>query len=105
MKFRNEKIELGTRFYTFISEDEYRIVTFVKDNNNKSGQFMDEETFELETITEDKLFDKFTLLADNSLWIICNFKTKDEFKNEDDRLWLYNKNESFCSQRRLRKNN
>ena len=95
MKFRNEKIELGTRFYTFISEDEYRIVTFVKDNNNKSGQFMDEETFELETITEDKLFDKFTLLADNSLWIICNFKTKDEFKNEDDRLWLYNKNESF----------
>ena len=95
MKFRNEKFELGTRFYTFISEDEYRIVTFVKDNNNKSGQFMDEETFELETITEDKLFDKFTLLADNSLWIICNFKTKDEFKNEDDRLWLYNKNESF----------
>ena len=35
MKFRNEKIELGTRFYTFISEHEYRIVTFVKDNTIK----------------------------------------------------------------------
>ena len=94
MKFRNEKIELGTRFYTFISEDEYRIVTFVKDNNNKSGQFMDEETFELETITEDKLFDKFTLLADNSLWIICNFKAKDEFKDSKEykstNIWIYN---------------
>ena len=40
------KLELGTKFYIFESEDEYRILYLVKKNEH-DGIFMDEETFEL----------------------------------------------------------
>ena len=100
MKFRREKLEIGARFYTFISEDEYRIVTLVKINDDNSAQFMDEETFELETITKEKLDKDYTMLTNNKLWIVCNFKLKDEFKkgsylisyDKNSSLWIYNNN-------------
>ena len=96
MKFKNEKMELGMRFYTFISDDEYKLVTLVKINkDNNSGQFMDEETFEIETISKETLDEKYTLLTDYETWILCKFKVKKEFENEDDSLWVYNKNESI----------
>lgn len=82
------------RFYTFISEDEYRIVTLIKIEEN-SGQFMDEETFELETITKEELEKDYTLLSDYENWVICNFRTKEEFKDskeyKDSSIWLDSK--------------
>lgn len=96
MKFKNEKMELGMRFYTFISDDEYKLVTLVKiDKDNNSGQFMDEETFEIEAISKETLDEEYTLLTDYETLILCNFKVKKEFENEDDSLWVYNKNESI----------
>lgn len=96
MKFKNENIELGMRFYTFISDDEYKLVTLVKINkDNNSGQFMDEETLEIQTISKEILDKNYTLLIDYETWILCNFKVKKEFENEDDSLWFYNKNESI----------
>lgn len=84
------------RFYTFISDDEYKIVTLVKINkDNNSGQFMDEETFEIQTISKETLDKNYTLLIDYETWILCKFKVKKEFENEDDSLWFYNKNESI----------
>lgn len=55
------EFELGTKFYTFVSEDEFRIKYLVKKNED-SGVFMDEESFETETITESDLNDKYTLM-------------------------------------------
>lgn len=96
MKFKNENMELGMRFYTFISDDEYKLVTLVKINkDNNSGQFMDEETLEIQIISKETLDKNYTLLIDYETWILCNFKVKKEFENEDDSLWLYNKNESI----------
>lgn len=95
MKFKNEKLELGMRFYTFISDDEYKLVTLVKINKDNSGEFMNEETLEIETISKEVLDKDYTMLIDYDIWILCNFKIKKEFENEDDSLLLYKKNESI----------
>lgn len=97
MIFKSGKLELGTRFYTFLTEEDYRIVTLVKsDKENKCGTYMDEETFEIETITDEDLNDKYTMLTDNNLWIFCNFKAKDEFSKDpiykNESIWVYNNN-------------
>lgn len=86
------------RFYTFISDDEYKLVTLVKINkDNNSGQFMDEETFEIKTISKETLDERYTLLTDYETWILCNFKVKKEFEknslldyNKNESIWLYN---------------
>lgn len=94
MKFKSTKLELGSRFYIFTSEEEYRIVSLVKIDNKNSGQFMDEETFEIQTISKKDLNDNYTLLSDSKLWIICNFRPKNEFKDsqeyKDTSMWLIN---------------
>ncbi len=88
MKFGNDKLELGTRFYTFITDDEYKIFALVKFNSDdKSAKFMDEETFELIDITEKDLNKYYTMLSDNILWILCKFKHN---FNDDNDLWLHN---------------
>lgn len=96
MKFRDKKLILGTRFYIFTSEDEYRIVTLVK-SNEKDGQFMDEETFKLEIISEQDLNDDYIMLTNCEEWILCKFTLKEEFKKdpkykdyEDSSFWFYN---------------
>lgn len=48
------KLELGTKFYIFESEDEYRILYLVKKNEH-DGIFMDEETFETKQSTKINL--------------------------------------------------
>ena len=76
MEFRNKDIELGMRFYTFISDDEYRILTIVKINEDKkSGIFMDEETFKLKTISKEELDENYTLLDNYKIWFLCKFET------------------------------
>lgn len=88
MKFGNDKLELGTRFYKFITDDEYKIFVLVKfDSDDKSAKFMDEETFELITIDEEDLNKFYTMLSDNTLWVLCKFKHN---FNDDNDLWLHN---------------
>lgn len=69
------KFELGTKFYTFVSEDEFRIKYLVKKNED-SGVFMDEESFETETITESDLNDKYTLMIDYKQDILIQYSLK-----------------------------
>lgn len=83
MKFKNEKLELGTRFFLFTAEDEYKIVSLVK-SEEESGQFMNEETLELETISEKEL-DKYTMLSEYETWFICQLKTVSGMN-----IWTYN---------------
>ena len=72
------KFELGTKFYTFISEDEFRIKYLVKKNED-SGIFMDEESFETETITESVLNDKYTLMIGYRQDILIQYSLKDNY--------------------------
>lgn len=72
------KLELGTKFYTFVSEDEFRIKYLVKKNED-SGIFMDEESFETETITESDLNDKYTLMIGYKQDILIQYSLKDNY--------------------------
>ena len=87
MKFRSKILELGTRFYKFINEEEYKIFSLVKINSDESAEFMDEETFEIQTIDKEDLEKNYTMLINNSLWILCKFRN--EFY-EDEEFWLQN---------------
>lgn len=92
MVFKNENVELGTRFYLFVSEDEYKIVSLVK-VNDKAGQFMNEETLELETLTEEEL-DDYTMLSEYETWFVCNIGPKVETTRlvyaHNTSKWYYN---------------
>ena len=81
---------LGTRFYKFISDDEFTLVTLVHQKENK-GIFMDEETFETFEITNKEL-DRYTMLSDNKVWAIFKYKLKKEFNdgNIPEYVWLCN---------------
>ena len=74
MKFRNETLELGMRFYKFESDEDYRILALVKLNGNDTAVFIDEETFELHTITKDKLENEYTLLSNSLPFAIAGFE-------------------------------
>ena len=67
------KLELGTKFYIFESEDEYRILYLVKKNEH-DGIFMDEETFETKTIDENQLGADYTLMLDSKNFFFARFK-------------------------------
>jgi len=67
------KLELGTKFYIFESEDEYRILYLVKKNEH-DGVFMDEETFETKTIDENQLGVDYTLMLDSKNFFFARFK-------------------------------
>lgn len=67
------KLELGTKFYIFESEDEYRILYLVKKNEH-DGIFMDEETFETKTIDENQLGVDYTLMLDSKNFFFARFK-------------------------------
>lgn len=67
------KLELGTKFYIFESEDEYRILYLVKKNEH-DGIFMDEETFETKTIDENQLGVDYTLMLDSKKFFFARFK-------------------------------
>lgn len=67
------KLELGTKFYIFESEDEYRILYLVKKNEH-DGVFMDEETFETKTIDENQLGVDYTLMLDSKDFFFARFK-------------------------------
>ena len=92
MKFRNETLVLGMRFYKFESDDEYRILALVKLNDNESAVFMDEETFETYTITKDELEKEYTLLSDSFPFIIVKF-------DGDPRFFFYKSNELISDYR------
>ena len=62
--FNGERIYVGMRFYTMISDDEYKILTFLKFNDRQSAQFLNEETGEVETLLSYTLEDRYTLLSD-----------------------------------------
>ena len=74
MKFRNEALELGMRFYKFESDEDYRILALVKLNDNDTAVFMDEETFELHTITKDELENEYTLLSNSLPFAVAGFE-------------------------------
>ena len=74
MKFRNEALELGMRFYKFESDEDYRILALVKLNGNDTAVFMDEETFELHTITKDELENEYTLLSNSLPFAVAGFE-------------------------------
>lgn len=74
MKFRNETLELGMRFYKFESDEDYRILALVKLNGNDTAVFMDEETFELHTITKDELENEYTLLSNSLPFAVAGFE-------------------------------
>ena len=65
MKFRNETLKLGMRFYKFESDEDYRILTLVKLNDNDTAIFMDEETLKLHNINKETLDNEYTLLSDS----------------------------------------
>lgn len=67
------KLELGTKFYIFESEDEYRILYLVKKNEH-DGVFMDEETFETKIIDENQLGVDYTLMLDSKNFFFARFK-------------------------------
>ena len=67
------KLELGTKFYIFESEDEYRILYLVKKNEHY-GVFMDEETFETKLIDENQLGVDYTLMLDSRDFFFARFK-------------------------------
>ena len=92
MKFRNETLVLGMRFYKFESDEEYRILALVKLNDNESAVFMDEETFETYTITKDELEKEYTLLSDSFPFIIVKF-------DGDPRFFFYKSNELISDYR------
>lgn len=73
MKFRNEIMELGMRFYKFETDEDYRILSLVKLNNNDTAIFMDEETFELHTINKNELDNEYTLFSDSLPFAIAGF--------------------------------
>lgn len=88
MKFRNETLGLGMRFYKFESDEDYRILALVKLNGNDTAVFMDEETFELHTITKDELENEYTLLSNSLPFAVAGFefgskKTFQLFFNEE----------------------
>lgn len=94
MKFKN--VKLGTRFYIFISEDEYKIITLVKKDKKKNQFiFMDEESFDLKTITQEEL-KEYTMLSNNYDLVLSNFRPTsyfsktEEYKNQS--IWLSNEN-------------
>ena len=73
----------GMRFYTMISDDEYKILTFFKFNDdNKSAQFFNEETGEVETVTKHTLDTEYTLLIQQSLRPIAMVTRKDTNRRE-----------------------
>ena len=74
MKVRDEVLELGMRFYKFESDEDYRILALVKLNDNNTAVFMDEETFELHTITIDELKNEYTFLSNSLLLAITGFE-------------------------------
>lgn len=74
MKFRNETLVLGMRFYKWESDEEYKILALVKLNDNDTAIFMDEETFELHTITKDELDKEYTLLSNSLPFAIAGFE-------------------------------
>ena len=55
-KYGNEQVLLGMRFYKFIDEDEFEIYSIVRFEDDKKATFMNEETFELVTITSCGLY-------------------------------------------------
>lgn len=67
------KLELGTKFYIFESENEYRILYLVKKNEHY-GIFMDEETFETKIIDENQLGVDYTLMLDSKNFFFARFK-------------------------------
>ena len=80
-KFRNETLKLGVRVYKFIEEDEYKIYTLVKFENETEALFMDEETLELKVITKEELENEYTLLSDYIEFRLGGFKASN-FPNE-----------------------
>lgn len=94
MKFRNMKLMIGMRFYTFISENEFNIFSLVKISEHE-GYFMNEETLEIITITETELDKSYILLNDYDSWVICNFTPKEEFSEDptykNTNIWITNK--------------
>lgn len=82
------KLELGTKFYIFESEDEYRILYLVKKNEH-DGVFMDEETFETKTIDENQLGVDYTLMLDSKNFFFARFR----YCFDKERiLWFCNSN-------------
>lgn len=72
-KVRNETIRLGTRFYQTISDDEYKIFVLVKFEEDNTAKFMDEETFELITISKTELEEDYVMLSDTLPFIIVKY--------------------------------
>lgn len=93
MKFKDKPIKIGTRFYNFVSEDEFQLIVLVKNESNK-GTFMDEETFETFTLTDEEL-DRYTMIIPEKECSFSNFRLKKHFKNEPDlslSLWINEEN-------------
>lgn len=85
-KYGNEQVLLGMRFYKFIDEDEFEIYSIVRFEDDKKATFMNEETFELVTITNEELKDEYTLLTDYKLFMIALIDTAlgvEAFVNEE----------------------
>lgn len=85
-KYGNEQVLLGMRFYKFIDEDEFEIYSIVRFEDDKKATFMNEETFELVTITNKELKDEYTLLTDYKLFMIALIDTAlgvEPFVNEE----------------------
>lgn len=70
MKIGRETVELGMRFYTFIDDENYKILTYVG-----KGKFMNEETFELEEISEKDLYEYYTMLSEYNPFVVMKFKS------------------------------
>lgn len=92
-KYGNEQVLLGMRFYKFIDEDEFEIYSIVRFEDDKKATFMNEETFELVTITNEELKDEYTLLTDYKLFMIALIDTVlgiEPFVNEEIANYIRN---------------
>lgn len=72
---KGEEARLGSRFYTLISDDEYKIYSFIKFDTATTGQFLDEETGEICTITKEDLIKYYTLLTDYKFMLFAKVDT------------------------------
>ena len=92
--FNGDPIIPGMRFYTMISDDEYKILTFFKFNDRESGQFLNEETGDYETMLCYTLCDKYTLLTNYHARFITVLQVdgKREFFFDADEVRAYLKN-------------
>ena len=92
--FNGDPIIPGMRFYTMISDDEYKILTFFKFNDRESGQFLNEETGDYETLLSYTLNNKYTLLTNYHTRFIAVLQVngKREFLFDYDEVLAYLKN-------------